>query len=107
MAGMVKLVTAFLGKKTPPEPVGRGFLGIEWIDEKDAVEVKAVLADSPAAKAGVKAGDRISKVKGKTVTNVDDIRKATSDVKAGDSLDVTLLREEKAQQITIKTGEGL
>jgi serine protease DegQ len=107
MAGMVKLVTAFLGKKTPPESVGRGFLGLEWTDDKDGVEVKAVLADSPAAKAGVKAGDRISKAKGKSVSNVDDIRKATAEVKAGDSLDLSVLRDGKAQEITIKAGEGL
>jgi hypothetical protein len=107
MAGMVKLVTAFLGKKTPPEPVGRGFLGLEWKDDKDGMEVKSILADSPAAKAGVKAGDRISKAKGKTISNAEDIRKAMADLKAGDSLDLTLLRAGKTIEVTVKAGEGI
>jgi serine protease DegQ len=107
MAGMVKLVTAFLGKKTPPEPIGRGFLGVEWKDDKDAVEVKAVLADSPAAKAGVKAGDRISKVKGKSVSSIEEMRKAAAELKAGDALTLTVERAGKTEEITVKAGEGL
>jgi hypothetical protein len=107
MAGMIKLVTAFLGKKTQPEPVGRGFLGVECKDEKDAVEVKAVLADSPAAKAGIKEGDRISQVKGRTVKTSDEVRKLAADLKAGDSLKVTISRAGTSMDITIKAGEGL
>jgi hypothetical protein len=107
MAGMVKLVTAFLGKKAAPEPIGRGFLGIEWKDSAEAVEVKSVLADSPSAKAGVKAGDRIGKVKGKEISTVDELRKAISELKAGDALKLTVLRGGKSEEITLKAGEGL
>ena len=107
MAGMVKLVTAFLGKKAPPEPIGRGFLGIEWKDDLDALVVKSVLADSPAAKAGVAPGDQISKVKGKSVSSRDDIRKALAELKAGDTLSLSLTRAGKTEEITLKAGEGL
>jgi len=90
-----------------PEPVGRGFLGLELVDDKDAIVVKSVLADAPAAKAGLKAGDIVVNVKEKGIKNSDDLRKATADMKAGDSIKLSIKRAGEAKEITITAGEGL
>src|SRR5258707_1020517 len=56
MGPMVKMITSLLGIKPNFDTVPRGFTGIEY-DEKDGkVTVKAVLAGSPAEKAGLKVG---------------------------------------------------
>src|SRR5205085_5622856 len=51
------------------------FLGLELADVDGAVTVKAVLADSPAAKAGLKVGDRITEYRGKAVAATADLLK--------------------------------
>jgi serine protease DegQ len=107
MASLVKLATAFLGKSKQPEPVGRGFLGLELMDDKDAIVVKSVLADAPAAKGGLKAGDVVVNVKEKGIKNSDDLRKATADMKAGDSIKLSIKRAGETKDITITAGEGL
>jgi serine protease Do len=97
----------FLGKREMPEPVGRGFLGIEIKEGKDTVEVSAVLAGSPAAKAGVKTGDQITQIKGKAVKTHADMQKRTAELKPGDSVTLTVVRSGEDHEITIKAGEGL
>ena len=46
-------------KRPKPEIVARGFLGIELADGDEGIVVKAVLANGPAATAGLKPGDHI------------------------------------------------
>src|SRR5437667_9530511 len=60
MAGIMKMVGAFLGKRAKPDVLPRGFLGIQVAEKDDAVTISAVLAKSPAATAELKVGDRIS-----------------------------------------------
>jgi hypothetical protein len=107
MASLMKLAAAFLGKSKQPEPIGRGFLGLELEDDNDAIVVKSVLADAPAAKAGLKAGDVVVNVKEKGIKNSDDLRKVASDLKAGDSIKLSIKRAGEAKDITITAGEGL
>ena len=107
MAAMVKLATMFLGKREMPEPVGRGFLGIETKEGKDTVEVSSVLAGSPAAKAGVKTGDQISQIKGKAVKTHAEVQKRIAELKPGDSITLTVVRAGEDHEIIIKAGEGL
>ncbi len=107
MASLVKVATMFLGKSKQPEPVGRGFLGLELVDDKDAIVVKSVLAEAPAAKAGLKAGDVVVNVKEKGIKKSDDLRKVTADMKAGDSIKLSIKRAGETKDITITAGEGL
>jgi serine protease DegQ len=107
MAGMVKLLTGMLGKTKTLEPVGRGFLGLELTDKKDAIVVKSVLADAPAAKAGLKTGDEIVNVKDKAIKNANDLRKLTADLKAGDSVKLNIKRGDETKEIKITAVEGL
>src|SRR5205085_1368261 len=61
---VMRFIGPLLGMNGPPERKPRGFLGIELSPGDDAgILVERVLAGSPAAKAGIKAGDKILKAK--------------------------------------------
>lgn len=87
-----------------------GVWGLEVVkekdDEKDGVTVKAVFADGPAAKAGVKAGDRLLTVDGRWTDTVGDAAVATSLVKAGKGVPVVVLRDGKEKTLTVTPAVG-
>ena len=108
VGSLMKVLGAFLGKKPTPDVVARGFLGVELLQKgDDVVIVKTVLENSPADKAGVKAGDRITKVKGRTVENIQDIERFIKKMKADEPVSLTVLRDKETKEISFKTGEGL
>lgn len=55
-------------------------------------KISGVTDGSPAAKAGIKAGDIIIKFGPKTVSNIYDFMYASQDYKAGDKVDIVVLR---------------
>jgi predicted metalloprotease with PDZ domain len=69
-------------------------------DAKSGVLVTRVDDDSPAEKAGLRAGDIISQFNGKKVTAADDLKDALDDLKEGEDAKLTVLRHGKQQQIT-------
>jgi S1-C subfamily serine protease len=68
---------------------------------KDGVLVNEVVADSPAAAAGIKAGDVITSVGGKAVESAGDIRRSVGQVE-GDEVTVGIVRDRKEQAVTVK-----
>ena len=89
----------------------RGFLGVDLEDKKgmDYPIVKSVLPDGPAAKAGLKAGDRVTRFKGRSVENVEDVQRFARKLKADEPVKLTVQRdgEKEPIEISFKTGEGL
>ena len=93
---------------------GRGYLGVDLqelnpdlaayfqVDPKAGVLVTRVDKDSPAEKAGLKAGDVITSFNGKKTTTPDDVRKELRELEEGDAAKLTVLRHGKEQQITAK-----
>ena len=65
-----------------------------------------VMDDSPAAKAGLKAGDVIVEVEGTKVDDTDDLHDALSDSDSGDKVAVTVLRHGKSQTLTATLDDG-
>src|SRR6476619_6605553 len=57
MVGLSMIATSLMAKKPDAIYVLRWFLGMEIAEEDGKVVVKKTLADSPAERAGVKAGD--------------------------------------------------
>ena len=107
MGSALKMFGGLLGKRAKPEVVARGFLGI-GLEEKDgAVFVKAVLAGSPAAAAGLKAGDRVSKFQSKEVSTVAAVHRLTARLGPDEAVQVTVLREGKPHAVTITLGKGM
>ena len=95
----------------------RGWLGVrldalneqlgDYFGVKDGagVLVTEVVEDSPAAKAGLLAGDVIVKVGDEQTASPDALHEAMGDTKPGDDLALTVLRKGARKTITAKLGE--
>lgn len=72
----------------------RVYLGTipNYADSSDGLLLDGVREDSPAAKAGLKAGDRIVKLGGRDVRNVYDYTYALGEMKAGQEYEVEVVR---------------
>lgn len=72
----------------------RVYLGTipNYADSNDGLLLDGVRDDSPAAKAGIKAGDKIVKLAGHDVKNVYDYTYALGEMKAGREYEVELMR---------------
>jgi hypothetical protein len=102
---IMKMMGSLMGTKATPDVRPRGFLGLELADGGDAPTVKAVLG--PAAKAGVKPGDKLTKFQGRTVTDTGDVLRFARKLGPGETVKLTLVRDKETMEITFKTGEGL
>jgi hypothetical protein len=69
-------------------------------DEGDGLLVDGVSNGGPAAKAGIKKGDRIVEIAGKPVKNIEGYMSAMRDHKRGEPLDIGIMRDKK--KITLK-----
>ena len=80
----------------------RVYLGTipNYADSNDGLLLDGVRDDSPAAKAGITAGDKIVKLAGRDVKNVYDYTYALGEMKAGEDYEVELMRG--GQRITLK-----
>jgi len=63
--------------------------------------VSQVEPDSPAAKAGLKIGDVITELNGKTVNDAGELQVAVGQKQPGTKLDLTVMRDGKSQQIPV------
>jgi hypothetical protein len=104
---LMGMLGKMMGAKANPDVAPRGFLGLELEAAKDTVTVKAVLENSPAATAGVKPGDRITKVQGRTVENLDDVATHVNKLTADKDVKLTIVRGKETKELKFKTGEGL
>ncbi len=70
--------------------------------EGSGVMVDSVLEGLPAAKAGIKVGDRITKFEGKEVVGRAEMRKSLMDFKPGQEVTLEVQREGKTQELKVK-----
>lgn len=63
--------------------------------------VSQVEPDSPAARAGLKIGDVITELNGKTVNDAGELQVAVGQKQPGTKLDLTVMRDGKSQQIPV------
>jgi len=111
MGSIMKGLGSFLGAKPEPDYELRGCLGVELADpdkdKEDGPVVKAVMDSGPAGKSGLKPGDKVVKVQGRTVTTVEDVERFALKVRAGDEVKLTVKRGSETKDITFKAGEGI
>ncbi len=75
------------------------------LPETDGVLVVRVLPNTPAADAGLRRGDVITKVAGIRVKQADQLQSRVDQVKVGDLLEMTLQRGDRTQQLSVKTAD--
>jgi hypothetical protein len=68
----------------------------------EGLTIDQVADGGPAAKAGLKAGDRIVELAGKQVTNVESYMEAMKTQKKGESIDVVVVRDGKKETVKVK-----
>jgi Zn-dependent M28 family amino/carboxypeptidase len=71
-----------------------------YAESTDGMLLDGVLADKPAEKAGLKAGDKVVKLAGREIKNVYDYTQALSEMKAGIEYEVEVIRD--GQRLTFK-----
>ncbi|MFL6335640.1 MAG: M20/M25/M40 family metallo-hydrolase [Pyrinomonadaceae bacterium] len=74
-------------------------------ESTDGLKLDAVREGSPAAAAGLKAGDKIVKLAGRDVRNVYDYTQALSEMKAGQEYEVELLRDGQRLKLKVTPAE--
>jgi serine protease Do len=92
-------------------PMSRGRLGVtvqaltpqlaDYFGAKDGVLVASVGDDSPAARAGIKAGDVITSINGHAVRSLYDLVRELADAGEGDAT-VGIVRDRKSTTVTVK-----
>ena len=96
-------LTFTTAKSDPPRGGGfRVYLGTipNYADTNDGLLLDGVRDDSPAAKAGLKAGDRVIKIGSREVKNVYDYTAALGEMKAGQEYVIEVMRG--SEKLTLK-----
>ncbi|HRY05772.1 MAG TPA: Do family serine endopeptidase [Hyphomicrobiaceae bacterium] len=113
-APVVKQVVAQLREKGHVE---RGWLGVQVQPVTSAIAdslglktahgalISSPQTDSPAAKAGLKSGDIITKVDDKEIKDARDLARTIAGLNPGRSVTLTLLRAGKSETRTVELGE--
>jgi len=104
---LAKVAALLVGKQPEEQLHPRGFLGLELTEAGGAVRVAGVLADSPAAQAGVQVGDLLVRLGDRGVATLAAARKAVAEVQAGKAVALTIRRGETTRDLTLTAGEGL
>lgn len=76
----------------------------EFGNEEPGYAISGAAPDSPADKGGLKGGDRIVKFGGNPVANLDDFDAALRKFKAGDEVEVIVVREKKEVPLKVTLG---
>ncbi len=87
------------------QPAVGGYIGILFGDDvQGSVRVGRVVEDSPAAVAGLKAGDRITAASGQPVREADQLRGVISSASPGDTLELQVRRGDESLSLTVTLG---
>ena len=77
------------------------YLGVELGDNSANARVVSVRSGTPAAKAGLRAGDTIASLGGTKISSADDLRSAINAHKPGDRVSVTYIRNGKRHTVSL------
>lgn len=86
------------GKGPKPMDV---YFGVVGADEADKIRVRQVLPESPAAKAGVQAGDLITELNGQAVASCDKLLEQLRERQPGQTVKLKFLRGSDAKELDI------
>ncbi len=109
LAGVTLLASSLLlvaARAQDPAPRSKPYLGIAGetappSSNPSGVIVDAVVPDGPAAKAGLKAGDVITKVEGQKVKSFNTLAHAVESHKPGDKIKLAVARDDKERDVEV------
>ena len=104
---VMKTIGMFLGRQAAPEVTLRGFFGLALIEGDEFPKVESVLEKGPAGEAGLRAGDAVTKLQGRSVTNVADVMRLARRLPPGMKVTLTVQREKETKEISFTSGEGI
>lgn len=92
-----------------------GFLGVETTELSDQLKkyfevdhgvlIESVMEDSPAEKAGLKAGDVITEISGKKIEDYGDLIRTVNYYDPGETVEIKYSRKGKASSVKVELGE--
>jgi len=108
---MEKMLTSKADRDRPKVLAPGGLFGFrvdkDAKDEENGVVVKEILPDTPAAKAGLKSGDRLLTLDSRWTDTVADTYQAAALVRPATEVPLTVLRDGKEMKLQIKANAGL
>src|SRR5262245_5645791 len=104
---IMKALGSFLGRQHTPEVELRGFFGMAIVEGDEHPKIESVLDKGPAGAAGLKAGDTVTKIQGRTVTNVADVYRLARRVPPGVKVVLTVERDKETKEISFTSTEGI
>jgi hypothetical protein len=104
---MMKFLGGLMGLKANFAVEPRGFIGAELAEDDGRLVVRRVLADGPAAQAGLKAGDVILAFDRGAVATAEAFGKRLARLAPGTSLPITIERAGRELPLSITLGRGL
>ncbi len=91
------------GKTAPPVAL-LGVSGTDPADPRAGALIRTVVAGSPAAGAGIKEGDLITKIDGKKLEGMFELAAAIRKHAPGDEITLTVVTDGKTRQVKVKLG---
>lgn len=87
-------------------PLSKQLADYFGVTEGKGLLVRDVRPDSPAAKAGIKAGDVIVEIEGKKMADGADLIEAVNEKKEG-TISITIIRDKNRQTFTVEPAKGI
>jgi membrane-associated protease RseP (regulator of RpoE activity) len=103
---LAKFAAVMVGKQEPDKLIPRGRLGVLLDEAAGSAKVAAVLDGSPAAKAGVKPGDVITRLGDAPVSSARSATLAAAKVRAGEKVGLKVRREGATVELELVAEEG-
>jgi putative serine protease PepD len=87
------------------EHIERAYLGVTSSPHPDGAEIQGVTPGSPAQSAGLRAGDVITGVDGRDVSEPEDVSQAIDQLEPGDEVVVEVSRDGESRTMTVELAE--
>lgn len=85
--------------------LNRPYIGVERDPESDEAIITKVTEDSPAEKAGIQAGDKITSFDGREITSFQSLRVAVLSKRPGDEVEIEVDRDGEILKLNLVVGE--
>ena len=99
------LAVAILTVTAAIAPAAGGFLGIQMEQADQGILITRIVADGPADKAGMQAGDIVNQIGEQPVKSPAELSAKIKGASPGDTVKFKILRAEKEQQLEVKLGK--